>query len=201
MESVHQIIEKKILHRKKGDLIFPTEFKGIGPYSAIKMSLSRLVTQNKIKRLAHGIYYIPKIDSVFGELYPAPEKVAEQVAKKEKVRIKLTGSHALNKLGLSTQVPTRLVYLTDGERRIIKIGKTIIEFKPTTPKNLSFTGPLSSLVIQGLVTMGTENLGKEIEDKIIGFLKQENPSLLKKDMAIAPTRIHNYLFTLLYTKI
>jgi hypothetical protein len=77
---------------------------------------------------------LPKIDPLFGAIYPIPEQVAEAIAKKEMVRIMPAGAYALHRLGLTTQVPTKLVYITDGENRQIKIGKTTIKFKATTPK-------------------------------------------------------------------
>jgi hypothetical protein len=200
MESVQQKIEKSVQRRKKGEMIFLSDYREIGSSASVKMALSRMVSQGKLKRLAHGIYYVPQNDPLFGYIYPAPEKIAEAVAKKEKVRIKPTGTQALHKLGLSTQVPTRLIYLTDGERRQINVGKIQILFKPTTPKKMSLSGPLSSLVILALDTLGIVNLELVIEQKIIDILRQENPTLLKKDLAIAPVHIHDYILKLLNRK-
>lgn len=200
MESVQQKIEKRVQRRKKGEMIFLSDYRDMGSSASVKMALSRMVSQDKLKRLAHGIYYIPQEDALFGYIYPAPEKIAEAVAKKEKVRIKPTGTYALHKLGLSTQVPTRLVYLTDGERRQINVGKIQILFKPTTPKKLSLSGPLSSLVILAIDTLGITNIGSAIEQKIIDILRLEDPTLLKKDLAIAPVHIHDYILKLLNRK-
>ena len=197
MESVQTNIEKKISCFKKGDLIFPTDFRGEGSSTAIKMALSRLAAKGKLKRLSHGIYYVPKYDPLFGELYPSPEKVAEAVAKKEKVRIRPTGSQALHKLGLSTQVPTKLTYLTDGEHKQIKLGNLEIEFKPTTPKKMSFQGPLSSLIILGLIEIGTTNLSLEFQNRIKEILQRENREVLMKDLALAPARIYDFIIYLL----
>ena len=76
MENVHKHIEHSISRRKKGDLIFPTDFRAKGTQTAVKTALSRLSREGKLKRLAHGIYYVPKIDPLFGAVYPAPEEVA-----------------------------------------------------------------------------------------------------------------------------
>lgn len=197
MESVHNNIEKKISHTKKGSLIFPADFRGEGSSTAIKMALSRLTAKGKLKRLSHGIYYIPKQDPLFGELYPDPERVAEAVAKKEKVRIKPTGSQALHKLGLTTQVPTKLTYLTDGERRQIRMGNLSIEFKPTTPKKMAFEGELSGLVILGLLEIGTKNLSQEFEKRIKEILQMEKENVLKKDLALAPAQVYDFITHLL----
>jgi hypothetical protein len=197
MNSVHKHIEHSVLRRKKGDLVFPTDFRSKGTLASIKMALSRLSKEGKLKRLAHGIYYVPKIDPLFGAIYPVPEQVAEAIAKKEKVRIKPAGAFALHRLGLTTQVPTKLVYITDGENRQIKIGKTTIRFKATTPKKMALEGQLSSLVILALDELKSKNIDKVTERKIKEMLQNENPGLLKKNLSLTSGRIHDYIIKLL----
>jgi len=55
---------------------------------------------------------------------------------------------ALNLLGLSEQVPAKIVFLTEAESRKLKIGLMEIELRRTTPKNMASAGRLSGLVIQ-----------------------------------------------------
>jgi hypothetical protein len=47
----------------------------------------------------------------------------------------------------------KVVYLTDGATRTVKVGKRTISFKKTSPKNLLTQGEISSLVIQALKTI------------------------------------------------
>ena len=197
MGKTHSEIENTLKRKKKGNLIFPTDFRGMGSEAAIKMALNRLNKENIIKRIAHGIYLIPKIDPLFGAISPSPEEVAEALAKKEKVNIKPTGAYALHKLGLTTQVPTKLVYLTDGSPREIKMGKTIIKFKATTSKKLAMAGPYSSLIIQALEELGTDNIDEQTESKIKALLRKENPALLLNDLKLAPAKINDYIIKLL----
>lgn len=117
------------------------------------MALSRAVRSGHIQRLAQGIYFIPSIDPVLGELMPSPEAVAEQPAEREKVRIRPAGSFALHRVGLTSQVPTRLVYLTDGHPRKLKIGKASVEFKATAPKKMALSGKISGLLILALESL------------------------------------------------
>jgi hypothetical protein len=123
--------------------------------------------------------------------------VAETIAKKEKVRIKPAGAYALHRLGLTTQVPTKLVYITDGENRQIKIGKTVIQFKATTPKKMSLEGQLSSLIIQALNELAPKNIDKDTEAKIKDLLQKEDPRQLKKNLSLTPAKIHDYIIKLL----
>lgn len=197
MENVHKHIDHSVSRRKKGNLIFPTDFRSKGTQTAIKTTLSRLSKEGKLKRLAHGIYYVPKIDPLFGAIYPAPEEVAEAIAKKEKIRIKPAGAYALHRLGLTTQVPTKLVYITDGENRQIKIGKMVMKFKATTPKKMSLVGELSSLVILALDELNPKNIDSDTEKKIKAILQKENPAQLKKNLSLTSGRIHDYIIKLL----
>ena len=197
MSSIHQTIEDRIAKLKKGNLVFSSDFRGLGSESAIKMSLSRLLKEGKVSRLGHGIYYIPKTDPLFGVLKPSMEKVAEAIAERNHVRIRPTGSYALNRLGLSTQVPMKLVYLTDGPRRTIRLGKGSVNFKPTTPKKLSLKGPLSSLIISALEEIGTQNLTEDMEIRLKDLLQKEDPKLLKHDLKLAPAKVYDYLLNLL----
>lgn len=200
METVHKIIEHSISRKKKGELIFPTDFRGMGTEAAIKQTLSRLVKKGKIKRAAHGIYYIPKFDPLFGELPPGGETIAKMLAQKEKVRILPAGANALNRLGLSTQVPTNLVYITDGPPRKIKVGKLVITFKTTSPKRLSRIGKISSLVILALEDLALERISMDNATRIRDLLKKEDPKHLRHDLALASARINDYIFILLQTE-
>ena len=97
-----------------------------------------------------------------------------------------TGAHAQNALGLSTQVPLRIVYLTDGSPRTIKIGNRTIQFKKTTPKNLALKGNISKLVVQALKDIGKEKATTQELEKIQNVLLKEDKQDLKHDIAIAP---------------
>ena len=201
MYSVSETIQRSISRRKKrGTLIFPTDFRGAGTEAAIKMALSRLSKSGTIKRIGHGIYVLPKKDKVFGELFPGPQEIAESIAKKDRVRIMPSGATAMHKLGLTTQVPTQLVYLTDGPARNIKLGNSVIKFKPTTPKKFAMKGKYIALVIQALEEIGVGNVDDPTADKIKRFLALESKETLMNDLKLAPAKVYNYLIKLLDKK-
>ena len=109
-------------------------------------------------------------------------------------------SSALNKLGLSTQVPTRLVYITDGPPRQLKLGKLEIKFKATSHKKLATTGKISALVIQALEELDLNNIDESRTARIRQLLLTEDPKKLKHDLTLAPARIHDYIVKLLNEK-
>ena len=193
MKSVEFQIEKKIKVKSKGTLFFPDDFSQLGSSESIRKALQRLEEKEIIRRIAQGIYTRPIESKYIGEVLPSAEEVAKGIAKRDRIRIVPTGVYALNALGLSTQVPMKLVFLTDGAPREIKIGKRSIKFKKTTPKNLLAKGEISSLVIQALREIGIDNITPSKEDKIIALLKKENVNLLKQDIELAPIWIQKIM--------
>jgi hypothetical protein len=85
------------------------------------------------------------------------------------------------------------VYLTDGAARKIMIGKRTILFKKTAPKNLAAIGEISGLVIQGLKTLGKDQLNETEISKIIEILKKENIERLRNDIRLAPEWIRTIM--------
>ncbi|MCK7538337.1 MAG: type IV toxin-antitoxin system AbiEi family antitoxin domain-containing protein [Marinilabiliales bacterium] len=121
-----------------------------GNAKTIGKALERLVKSGELHRVANGIYVRPEKDKVLGIVFPGIEEVAEAIRKRDKARIVPTGSYALYKLGLTTQVPMNVVYYTDSTARKIKIGKQTITFKRASARNLSAIGEISRLAIQAL---------------------------------------------------
>jgi len=189
MQSTEKQIKEIILKTKRGVLLFPEDFSKYGSSEAVRLALHRLEKQEIIKRVAQGIYARPIISKYVGEVLPSAEIVAKGIAKRDRIRIVPTGVYALNALGLSTQVPMKLVFLTDGAQREIKIGKQSIKFKKTTPKNLFAKGEISSLVLQALRVIGISKITLEEEEKIIELLKKEKPGNLEHDIQLAPVWI------------
>jgi hypothetical protein len=200
MEATHSFIRNSLSKRNAGKIIFPTDFRGCGTQAAINKALARLVSEGKLRRLAHGIYYVPKIDPVLGETRPGADEVAKMIAKKEKVRIRPAGAYALHRLGLTTQVPTKLLYITDGVPRQFKLGKMTVRFKPTTPKKLAMVGEISSLVIQALEELDINHIDPPLARKIEDLLHKEDMRKLKHDLTLAPAKINDFIVKLLNPK-
>jgi hypothetical protein len=87
----------------------------------------------------------------------------------------------------------KLVFLTDGAPREIKVGKRSIKLKRTAPKNLSAKGEISALVIQALREIGKDNLTKEEESHILEKLMKEDLRHLQHDIKLAPVWIQKIM--------
>lgn len=185
MQSTEDKIEKAIKSKQRGVLLFADDFAEYGSSEAIRQALVRLVNKEVICRIAQGIYVRPIISEYIGEVLPTAEEVAQGIAKRDKIKIIPTGTHAMNLLGLSTQIPLKLIYLTDGAPREIQIGNRTIKLKKTTPKNLLAKGKTSRLVIQALREIGQNGIDNELEERILKLLKQENRKDLEHDIQLA----------------
>ena len=176
----------KIKKARGGSLFFADDFLRFGNSKAISKALERLVEKQEITRVARGIYARLEKDPILGPVKPGTEAIAKAIAKRDKARIIPTGALALNALGLSTQVPMSVIYLTDGVARKIDLGARTITFKKTTPKNLTAIGKISRLVIQALKEIGKDNLTEKEEQHIINHLKKEEQHRLEHDIVLAP---------------
>jgi len=188
-KSVQTRIENEIKSMKRGRILFPSNFDDMGNVEVVKKSLLRLENKKFLVRLAHGIYLYPKQDKLLGVLYPTIEEIAIAIASRDKARIIPTGITALNKLGLSTQIPMNVVFLTDGAPRSIIVGKRTIKFKRTSPKNLAVKGKITNLIIQALKEIGKDNVNTEQLKKIKIHLEKEKKEIIEHDTKLAPAWI------------
>lgn len=182
MQSIHRQIEDKISSLKKGSILFTVDFIDFGTAENVKKVLLRLEKKQILVRLAHGIYLYPKVDKELGILFPSTEHIAEAIAKRDRIRIIPTGVFALQQLGISTQIPMNLVYLTDGAPRKIKVGKRSITFKKTAPKNLAIKNRILSNVVQGLKELGLNNIDDSIREKIKQALNKIPAETVKEEI-------------------
>ena len=205
-QSYHSQILKRLQSFDRGSILFPSDFKDLASITTINKTLSRLATQGILRRLGQGVYqYHPKIDKELGLINPSLEEIADAISKRDMVKIIPTGIYALQKLGLSTQMPMQAVYLTDGAPRKIKVGKRIITFKRTSPKKLLIKGKINQLVIQALSELKAKNVTDAVIEKIFDALKNEDPSLIRKDAMLVPEWIakilNQYLKEIKYEKL
>ena len=186
-------ILNKIKKARRGTLFFTESFAAKGNSDAIRKALERLAKTGELQRVATGIYVRPQFDPVIGVVIPGIDDIAKAIAKRDKARIVPTGIYALNRLGLSTQVPLKIVYLTDGSARKIKIDNRTITLKKTTPKNLAAVGQISGLVIQALRTIGKNKITEEEVYKIRQLLTKEKKTKLEHDFRLVPAWIREIM--------
>lgn len=199
MQSTNSQIEKEIRRKRRARIYFASDFVAFGSQEAVKKSLFRLEKSGFLVRLAHGIYLYPNIDKKYGIgiLYPTAEDIAKEIAVRDKARIVPTGIYALNALGLSTQVPVNVVFLTDGAPRKIKIYNQKIVFKHVTPKNLAFRSKVLMLVVAAIKEIGKGKLSESELEKIKSVLLHETRENILLDLELAPAWIRKIILSII----
>ena len=198
MQSVEEHIIKNIAKRGRGKIVFPLDFASYGDSKTVQKAFERLEDSEQLIRIARGIYCYPKIDKELGigVLYPTFEEIASAIARRDKARIVPTGIYALNKLGLSTQLPMNVVYLTDGSPRKINLqGDRGILFKHTAKKNLAFQNRFAMLLTFALREIGESNLTEELLEKVKNLIKDVPLETLKKDFPLIPAWIRKIILS------
>jgi len=199
MQSIDDKIFERVKKCGRGKIYFASDFALYGEAKAVQKVLERLVKSDMLLRLARGIYYYPKIDKELGLgiLYPSWEDVAYAIAKRDKARIVPTGIYALNRLGLSTQVPMNFVFLTDGTPRRINTGKGKgILFKHTAPKNLAFRNEIVMLIVFALKEIGKDKVTQEQSERTKQILQQVPKELVLQDAKLMPAWVKSLIMKL-----
>ena len=200
MESYASKIEGRISHWKKGKIFFPLDFSDIAQPQVVRKTLTRLCNDRTIVRLGRGIFYVPEIDDKWGTglVMPSLEEIAKAVAESEMIRIAPTGTYALNALGISSQVQTNIVYVTDGAPRKINIGNGRgITFKHTSDVKLfSFKSELMSLIVAAIKEIGEEYLTEEQKAIIKRGIAKIGKEEFEHDVKLAPEWVRKQLFEL-----
>ena len=161
-----------------------------GSREAIDIALHRLTNKGTIRRLTRGVYDFPKTHATLGLLSPSAEAVAKALTGRDYTRLQPAGAFAANALGLSEQVPAKVVFLTDGPSRTVKIGPTTIQLRRTTAKNMAAAGRLSGLLIQALRMIGIKNITPERRKHLKNSLPVIKRRELIKDLRLAPAWMH-----------
>ncbi len=190
MKTIEKQIVSRIYGKGRGWCFTPREFLDIGGRNTIDSALSRLTKKGTIRRLARGLYDYPRKHPKIGLLAPNPSAVARALTDRDSARLQPSGAYAANLLGLSEQVPAKIVFLTEGPTRSVKIGSQEIALKNTTPRNMATAGRPSGTVIQALRHVGKSQVSEEHVSRLRNALGRDEKLQLRRDKAHAPGWMH-----------
>ena len=180
-------IARRVRSSREGSVFVTGSFLDLGTRAGVDQALARLARQGTIRRLARGIYDRPRTNARLGiALAPAPDEVARAIAGSEASRLQVAGAQAANVLGLSTQIPARIVYLTDATPRTIRIGEQALVFRHASPRQMATAGCVSGTVIQALRYIGKRNATEEVVERLRRTLSVRDKTILMKDRLYAP---------------
>ena len=167
-------IRGNIERAEAGSVFVSTDFTDITDKKTVNMGLIRLADEGLIKKILFGVYYKPEFSELLGEtIAPSPNKVAHALARNFGWTIAPCGDTALNLLGLSTQVSSQWVYVSDGAYKEYTFDNTTIKFKRTTNKEISKVSYKTALTIQALKALGKENITEQVISRLKKILTDE----------------------------
>jgi predicted transcriptional regulator of viral defense system len=182
MQTMQDKIVARIERLGEGKAFSAKDFLDIASRGTIDMTLSGLTRNGTIRRIQRGLYDMPKVNPALGgKLSPDIDEAARAVARRQRWKIVPDGAWAANLLGLSTQVPSKITYLTDGPNHEVLIGRRTIHFKHARPK--AMTGPEGkiALVAQALRYLGKDGVGAREIDRLRAELTPAEKRQLVKD--------------------
>lgn len=156
-KSYKKEIQNRIRGFHTGKVFIANDFFDIAEYETVRSTLNRMVEAGEIRRILNGIYDQPRFIEFIGEVEaPNMNETASAIARKYNWTIAPSGNTALNLLGLSTQVPAKWTYISDGRYATYQIGNTVIEFKRRNNSEISKMTRLSAMVIQAIKEIGKD---------------------------------------------
>jgi|ERR1017187_6505883 hypothetical protein len=185
IQSTDYKILSSIYGKGRGWAFTPKHFQGLGSRNAIDSALKRYKKLGTIRQLAFGLYDYPQKHPTLGLLNPTTDAIAKALAGRDAIRLQPSGAYAANLLGLSDQIPMKVVFLTDGPTRSVKLGKQTITLKRTTPKNMATAGKSSGLVIQALRHLGQRHMDDSLIVHLRTRLTDDDKKQLLKDLTYA----------------
>jgi len=196
-KSLPQKILRRVWRRGRGSVFTADDFADMGERAFIDIALSRLAKKGKIRRIARGLYDYPVVHPELGAMSPSLESIVKALAGSEKIRLQPSGAYAANLLGLSEQVPMKIIFLTDGPSRKIVIDNREIILKRTTPKNMVAAGRLGGIIIQALRYLGKDAITPAVQARLVAAIPPDQRENVLKDVLSAPIWIRSLVTSLL----
>ncbi len=189
--KIYDEIKKRIKDADEGSIFVTSDFADIATITTIRKCLGRQVEEKTIRRIIDGVYEKPIYSNLLNDYVPVnPDKVAYALARGFHWTIAPCGDVALNKLGLSTQVPVVWSYISDGPYRNFAWDNITISFKHRTNRQISFMSETTTLVVEAIKTLGKSR----IDDIAIQTLKNRLPEIEKKQILEEATGVSEWIY-------
>ena len=150
-------------------------------------ALSRLVRDGVIRRVRRGLYELPRMGTLLKEpLVQSPDELARAWAKQHGLRVVPSGAYAANLLGLSTQVPAKITYYTNGRTQRLTLGPYSVKLLNRGPKTMDVPGRMAPLVIQALRHLGRDRVTTQVIHRLRSTLSPKDMTELQRSVLYTP---------------
>ena len=157
----------------------------LGNRAAVDQALSRLARSGELIRVCQGVYMRP-IMTRFGIRAPEIGKVIPALSTLWGETIVPCGGAAANWLGLTTQNPVRMVYITSGPSRRLHFNKSSVELRHAPRWQLAAPYSKAGTLIRALKFLGPLEVEDGLE-KVLPELSQDELNELAAARAVMPS--------------
>jgi hypothetical protein len=175
---VPHAIQHRIQQRGPGAVFTAADFSDLGERPAIDQALSRMARRGLIRRLDRGLYDLPATHPRVGALWPSADAVAHALAGRTDAVLQPSGAAAANALGLTTQVPARVEFLTDGPSRHVRVGKLEVHLRRGGRLDLLLPGSRAGMALLALRHLGRAAVDEGVRANLARVLTDEDMRLL-----------------------
>jgi len=180
-KTVEKIVSR-IHGMGRGYTFSPKDFLDLASHETVRQILSRLTREGKIRRLLRGVYDYPAFSALLNmPTAPDPDAIAQAIARAHGWTIVPTGATALNRLGLSTQVPAQWQYYGDGPAKQYGWDGGTLIFKHRTNKETSTLSPKTALIVQAIKALGEPRIDEQVLAALRAKLDAKERSRLLKE--------------------
>jgi hypothetical protein len=176
-------IRREILLKPEGEPFTPRMFYGLGSRAAIDQALYRLRKAGQIQRVARGVFVRPKRSRFVGTVLPDPVEVA--TAKSGRTVV-VHGAEAARRLGLSTQVPAKPVFISDGASAHVRIGKLDVEVRRGKPSIVALADRPAGLAFSALLYLGRDHVTDEVVESVRDRIGEAEFEAMRASMPSMP---------------
>lgn len=187
MSSLSARLIEEAASLPEGTALSAKRFLHLGQRAAVDQALSRLARSGQLIRVSRGLYLRP-VKTRFGLSAPGVEVSLKALAQETGEIIAPSGAAAANRLGLTTHVPVRSVYLTSERSRRLTLGAQVIELQHAPRWQLVLPGRPAGDVVRALAW-----LGRRQRRKILPHLARTLEPDIVQELSAARGRLPTWL--------
>lgn len=179
-------IDRRIADIGAGKAFTAADFSDVASARNAGNVLGRMHARGRLARAVRGVYYVPERSALMGTEVPASaDEVVRAIARANKWVVCPAGDAALNRLGLDTQVPAKLTYVSSGPYKSYEYGNYKIELKHRANRDLLDCSEATCTLVQALKALGKdavdegtiETLARNLTDEQVDTVMRESAGL------------------------
>lgn len=175
--SLAQKIRDHVAQLPDGAVFSSRDLPVSGTGSTIDVILHRLSLDGMVRKLGYGLFDKPMKSDLLGVLDPDLKDIISAYARKLSQSFVLDPLNSANLLGFTTQVPAKLVYLTNGKTHKISVLGVDVYFVHKSPKTLLGSNTKAGMLLQAL--RYSDNIQDDSIKRIARFLTKDDLDTLQ----------------------